>query len=119
MLPTIYSPKDRWRVREMFGLWVISEMAKRAQWPPLVPRKVGQPRSAEFEAPLNAAFAAMSLEGPYVVPFGLSVSERAMAQQQFLKRPQTPCVRRRKMRQLPGAPEWRSIVRNRAVRLAI
>ena len=100
MLPTIYSPKDRWRVREMFGLSVVSEMAKPAQWPPLRPGKksVYHVRRG-LRRHLNAVFAATSLRFPADVPFGLSVSERAMVKQQFCKAPSDAVrLHRRKMR---------------------
>jgi hypothetical protein len=48
----------------------MSQLAKRAQWPPLVPLTIFEMRSALFELAMNVAIAAMRLERPYGVLLG-------------------------------------------------
>ena len=69
-----YSPPTRHRrVREMFGSRVMSQVAKRAQWPSLIRPTIFEMGSDQFEVPVNAAVLAMSLQSSYVVPFGRHV----------------------------------------------
>jgi hypothetical protein len=54
----------------MFGQRVMSQVAKRAQWPSLLRPKIFEMCSDQFEVPVTAAVLAMSLQSSYVVPFG-------------------------------------------------
>ena len=45
-------------------------MTKRPKWPPLVPLRIFEMRSAQFELAMNVAVTAMSLERPYGLLFG-------------------------------------------------
>jgi hypothetical protein len=57
----------------MFGQRVMSQVAKRAQWPSLIRPKIFEMRSDQFEVQVKAAVAAMRLQSPYVVLFARHV----------------------------------------------
>jgi len=57
----------------MFGQRVMSQVAKRAQWPSLIRPTIFEMGSEQFEVPVNAAVLAMRLQSSYVVLFARHV----------------------------------------------